>query len=117
VFVKKYFLLMPCLLFAGCSSSIQIVVKDGNCKPIQNAQIYHQEKGVELFVPWGPFFTNDNGIVVLPSKSIEISITKDRYKSAFIEKPSSKITDVFLYAESEKYESGLIDFKKCKDKP
>jgi len=82
---------------------------------LQTAQIYHQEEGVELFVPWGPFYTNEEGIAKLHPKAVEIFITKEGYKSAVVEKLTSKVTEVFLYCESEKYESGLTNFKKCKE--
>ncbi|MHC4552666.1 MAG: hypothetical protein ACYSUT_07860 [Planctomycetota bacterium] len=102
------------VLLTGCSQQVAIV--DGDCIPIQNGVVYHGEEGIDLFAPWGPIYTNHEGIVTLPSSACDISIRKEGYKSIFIESLPSKVTKVFLYAVSEPYESGLIDFKNCNEK-
>lgn len=109
---RAMFLAIPVvLLFAGCDQ--QVIVVDGDCKPIQGAEIYHLEEGVLLLKPWGPFYTNQEGIAKLRPNSISITISKEGYKPATIEESFDWPLRVFLYKETEEYESGLTDWKKC----
>ena len=110
--MKRIIFGISCLIYlGGCSQ--QLCVVDGNCKPIQNAEIYHEEEGVLLFVPWGPFYTDHKGCVSLRPNAISISISKEGYKSVIIDKPGNGPLKVFLYKENEVHESGPVDCNHC----
>lgn len=103
------------LFFVGCTK--QVFVMDGDCEPIEEAEIYYTRAGIYSFKPFGPFYTSQKGIVPVPSDVDSLTIKKEKYKYCHL---VSEIDDsfswpvkVFLYKETEQYESGLTDWKKC----
>ncbi|MHC4386967.1 MAG: hypothetical protein ACYSUG_08275 [Planctomycetota bacterium] len=107
--------LVLCLLLVGCSPTLQVFVKDGDCKPIKEAEVWYTLEGILSSVPFGPNFTSQAGFVELPSDTDTITVKKEGYKFAHFNVISSDPIEVFLYNELDEYESGLIDFKGCKE--
>lgn len=107
--------LLLCLLLAGCASNThRIIVKDGECQPLENAKIYYTREGILTFAPL-VIFTNPKGIAILPSDTDTMNITKEAYKPVYFEVFPPDPVIIYMYNETEEYESGLIDFKKCKE--
>ena len=59
---------------------------------------------------------NKKGIAKLPPDTDTISVTKEPYKPAFIEVISSEPINIFMYENSDDYDSGLTDFRNCSKK-
>lgn len=109
----KYIIsLMLCLLFTGCS--LKVTVVNGDCNSLNNAEIQYTRRGLLTLMPF-IVHTNRKGIAALPADTDNIVVNKEAYKPAQIEIISSDPIQVFLYRESEGYQSGLTDFKGCKE--
>jgi len=129
--MRKLLFLSVCFLLTGClsqrtdqtvdwpqqSTKCRLIVKDGNCEPLENVEVYHLEKDVLLFQPWGPLYTDKKGMIDLSCNACDVMIRKEGYKPAHVVDLSGEITTVFLYSELEEPLSGITDFNNCQVQP
>ncbi|MBL7214391.1 MAG: hypothetical protein ISS71_01800 [Phycisphaerae bacterium] len=99
--MKIIFSLMLCLLFAGCSSPLQVMVKDEEGRPIQNAEVY----AISLSITSEPHLTNKKGIAHVPlfigQQARWISVAKEGYAGTFFDTPKTKKIEVALKQEAQ----------------